>query len=71
MLEKVKDTFGKVDKPALGMAVGLMVMSWAALPIVYFLLVRKKRRENETKKSVDENKKDVGATTEMAEDLEK
>jgi len=29
--------------PALGKAVALMLLSWGALPIVYYLLVRHKR----------------------------
>lgn len=36
----------KIDHKALVGAVGLMLMSWAALPVVYWLLVRKKKEEN-------------------------
>ena len=54
MLEKLRDKAGKLDKKALGMAVGLMLISWAALPIVYFLLVRKKKRGEEVKDATSE-----------------
>lgn len=39
---KVNEIAGKVDKKALAGAVGLMLISWAALPIVYWLIVKKK-----------------------------
>ena len=68
MLDKLKGKLGKVDKGALGMAIALMLMSWAALPIIYFLLVRKKRRGEEVVKDgemagagkVEEDKEEKG-----------
>ena len=32
----------KIDKKALAKAVGVMLLSWAALPLVYYLIVREK-----------------------------
>jgi hypothetical protein len=37
---KLKEITEKLDKKALTGAVGLMLMSWAALPIVYWLIFR-------------------------------
>lgn len=34
----------RVDKKALAGAVGIMLLSWGALPIVYWLIVRKKEK---------------------------
>ena len=45
----IKEKLGKVDKAVLGKAVALMLMSWAALPIIYFILLR---RENEKTKAI-------------------
>ena len=39
----------KIDKEALTKAVGVMLLSWAALPIVYYLIVRKKEDMEEVK----------------------
>jgi hypothetical protein len=50
MLDKLRDSMGKLDKKALVMAVGVMLLSWTALPIVYFLIVRKKKPLEESKK---------------------
>jgi len=36
----------KIDKTVLGKAVALMLMSWAALPIIYFMLLRRKNDRN-------------------------
>jgi hypothetical protein len=47
MLEKLKSLSGKLDKPALLKAIALMIMSWAALPIIYWLIVRKKKAVKE------------------------
>jgi hypothetical protein len=49
----IKGAGSKIDKKALGMAVALMLMSWAALPIVYYLLVRKKRPMKEVKEEAE------------------
>ena len=49
MLDKLKEKVGKIDKSALSAAIGLMLLSWAALPIIYYLLIR---RKNEKTKSV-------------------
>jgi hypothetical protein len=42
----IKEIAGKVDRKALAGAIGLMCLSWAALPIVYWLIVRKEEKEN-------------------------
>jgi hypothetical protein len=55
MFKGLKDKVGKLDKKALAMSVGLMVMSWAALPIIYLLIVRKKKPMEEVKEEVKEN----------------
>lgn len=47
--DKLKSITGKIDKAALVKAVALMLMSWAALPIVYYLLVRKEKTVKEEK----------------------
>jgi hypothetical protein len=47
--DKLKSLGDKLDKGALVKAVALMLMSWAALPIVYYLLVRKKKPVEEVK----------------------
>jgi hypothetical protein len=52
--DKLKGLGNKLDKKALGMAVGLMLMSWAALPIIYYLIVRKKGSVKEVKTEVRE-----------------
>jgi hypothetical protein len=44
---KIKEIPGKIDKPALATAIGLMMMSWAALPFVYWLIIRKKEDKKE------------------------
>ena len=46
---KMSERFGKIDKKALASAVGLMLLSWGALPIVYWLIVRKKGDEKDKK----------------------
>jgi preprotein translocase subunit SecG len=48
----------KIDKEALAKAVGVMLLSWAALPIVYYLIVRKKKDMEEVKEEVKEEGKD-------------
>lgn len=51
-MSKITEIAGKIDKEALAGAIGLMCLSWAALPIVYWLIVKKKRgdkKENEDK----------------------
>ena len=44
MKMKLKEVVGKIDRKTLATAVGIMCLSWAALPIVYYLLVRKKKK---------------------------
>jgi hypothetical protein len=41
--ENIKKLGDKLDKKALVMAVGLMIMSWTALIPVYFILLRRKK----------------------------
>jgi hypothetical protein len=50
VIDKLKDITGKIDHKALAGAVGLMCLSWAALPVVYWLIVRKKNDEKANKK---------------------
>ena len=38
----IKEIAGKVDKKALASAIGIMALSWAALPIVYWLIINRK-----------------------------
>lgn len=45
------DRLGKIDKVVFAKAVGIMCLSWGALPIVYYLLLKKKG-----KKEKDERK---------------
>jgi uncharacterized membrane protein YbhN (UPF0104 family) len=47
--DKLKDKYGKINKKALLAAIGLMVMSWAALPIIYWLIVRRKKGDEKKK----------------------
>lgn len=35
----------KIDKKALAYAIGIMMLSWAALPIVYWLIITRKKEE--------------------------
>jgi uncharacterized membrane protein YbhN (UPF0104 family) len=42
MKKEVKEITEKIDKEALASAIGLMCLSWAALPIVYWLILKKK-----------------------------
>ena len=48
----------KIDKAVLAQAVGLMLMSWAALPIVYYLL--KQRKNGGVKKKNEKICKNTG-----------
>ena len=54
--DKIGLLFEKIDKKALAGAIGLMCMSWAALPIVYWLIVRK-QKEDSGKKEEEKNGK--------------
>ena len=47
----------KIDKAVLGKAVVLMLMSWAALPIIYFMLLR--RKNEKTKRVPCEGGEDI------------
>jgi len=47
VLERIK---GKVDKKALYTTICLLLMSWAAFPIIYLLLKRAYKEEREVKK---------------------
>ena len=46
----VKEIAGKIDKKALASAIGLMCLSWAALPIVYWLIVHREEKNKENGK---------------------
>lgn len=41
-MTQIKEIAKKIDKEALASAIGLMCLSWAALPIVYWLIIKKK-----------------------------
>jgi len=45
-LGKIK---GKIDKKAVGTTICLLLMSWAAFPIIYFMLVKRYKEEVEEK----------------------
>jgi hypothetical protein len=51
MNTKLKEITGKLDKKAFAGAVGLMLMSWAALPIVYWLIHRLNKKGGKMKKN--------------------
>ena len=53
--EDIDEALKKIDRKALAGAIGLMLMSWAALPIVYWLILRKKGG-GESKKDGKNNK---------------
>lgn len=43
-MREITEIAGKIDKKALAYATGLMCLSWAALPIVYWLIIRNKEK---------------------------
>lgn len=53
--EQIKDLEGKIDKKALAASIGVMLLSWAALPIVYWLIIKKKGKEKEIGKGGTNN----------------
>ena len=46
-MKKIKEIAEKIDKKAFAGAIGIMLLSWAALPIVYWLIIRKKVEKND------------------------
>lgn len=44
----------KIDKIALVKTFGILAMSWMALPVIYWLIVRKKRNDESEEKEVKE-----------------
>jgi hypothetical protein len=44
-MKKISEIAEKIDKKALAGAVGLMCLSWAALPIVYWLILKKNEKD--------------------------
>ena len=50
MLQSLRCRLAGVDKIALGKAVGVLAMSWLALPLLYIMFKKKgvKKEENET-----------------------
>lgn len=42
ILEKIK---GKVDKKAAYQTIGILLMSWLAFPVIYYLIVKKNKEE--------------------------
>ena len=45
--KEIKELTEKLDKKALAGAIGIMMLSWAALPIVYWLIVRRVEKGGE------------------------
>lgn len=48
-MSKINEITEKIDKEALAGAIGLMCLSWAALPIVYWLIIKKKEGDKKDK----------------------
>ena len=48
---KIEETIGKIDKKALAGAIGIMVISWAALPIVYWLIIHQEKKKGVDKEN--------------------
>jgi len=42
----IKEKLGKIDRVVFAKALGIIMLGWLALPIIYFILLRRKR-ENE------------------------
>ena len=38
----------KIDKSVLAKAVGIMLLGWLALPIIYYILLKRKNEKTET-----------------------
>jgi len=56
---KIKSITEKIDKKALAGAIGLMLMSWTALPVVYWLILKTRKTvkvQKEEEKENDENR---------------
>ena len=53
--EDDKKWWKSVDKSVLVKAVGIMLLGWVALPVVYWLLIRKEKKENGEDRSADGN----------------
>jgi hypothetical protein len=49
----IKGSVSKIDKEVVIKAVGLMLLSWGALPLIYIILLREKRRKKEEKNDKD------------------
>lgn len=49
--EEIIELSEKIDKKALASAIGIMVLSWAALPIVYWLIIQLKNKDREDKEN--------------------
>ena len=43
----IKDIGKKINKKALAKAIGILMLSWMALPVIYWLLVRREKEEKE------------------------
>jgi len=41
---EIKELTAKINKKALASAIGIMMMSWAALPIVYWLIIQREEK---------------------------
>jgi hypothetical protein len=55
VLDKIKGLSAKIDQKALAGAVGLMLLSWGALPLVYRILMQR----NAEKKQITRNGRDA------------
>jgi hypothetical protein len=49
--EEIIELTGKIDKKALASAIGIMALSWAALPIVYWLIIQLKNKNTGDKEN--------------------
>jgi hypothetical protein len=49
--EEIIGLTGKINKKALASAIGIMVLSWAALPIVYWLIIQLENKDTEDKEN--------------------
>ena len=50
----IRESAGKIDWSVMGKAIGLMLLSWGALPIIYFMLLRRKKEKWQKKTEVSE-----------------
>jgi hypothetical protein len=49
----------KIDKLILAKAIGIMCLSWTALPVVYYLLVKRENDEDKDEKDEKDEKENT------------